>query len=342
MYETYYGLNKKPFQITTDPTFLWMGTKHRDALATLKYSVMDNKGCLLLAGDVGTGKTTLINRLIKDVKDKVYTAKISDPRLTKYDFYRLVSRFFKLPIEVRTKEDFLDPFKRFLKDARLEKKPVLLLIDEAQRIKQNLLEEIRYLSNLEADGEKLLNIFFVGQQEIVDILQAPQNRALMRRVTTTYTIQPLTREEIGFYIGHRLKVGGVEYEIFSASAIDEVFDFSNGFPRQINIICDLAMLFASQMDRRTINSEVIRQCRKRISFSAPTSQKAVDIPRATPPAPPEPMGETTQPVRSVFRRVAATVGIALLLGCLGLYVAPPQWKTIAHQWLQHLFRLLGQ
>ena len=174
MYESYYGLIKKPFQITTDPNFLWMGKKHREAFSTLRYGVMDNKGFLLLTGDVGTGKTTLINRLMEDIKGKVYTAKIPDPRLSKYDFYRMVSRYFKLPIEVRTKSDFIEPFSRFLNDAYHEKKSVLLLIDEAQRLKHDLMEEIRLLSNLERQDAKLLNIFFVGQNEFNSILLQPR------------------------------------------------------------------------------------------------------------------------------------------------------------------------
>ena len=267
MYESHYGLNKKPFQITTDPNFLWMGTKHRRALATLKYGVMDNKGFLLLTGDVGTGKTTVINRLVEDIKDRVYTAKIPDPRLTKYDFYRMVSRYFKLPIDVRTKSDFIEPFSRFLSDAHQEKKSVLLLIDESQRLKHDLMEEIRLLANLERDDTKLLNIFFVGQNEFNTTLLQPENRALMRRITITYNIEPLTLEETGAYIQHRLKVAGADHEIFSAGAVEEVFDFSNGFPRQINIISDLAMFFSSQLDQRTVNRKVVRQCRERISFT---------------------------------------------------------------------------
>ena len=181
MYQTFFGLNKKPFQITTDPSFLWMGKKHREALSTLKYGVMDNKGFLLITGDVGTGKTTLINRLVEDIKDRAYTAKVPDPGLSKYDFYRMVARYFGLPIEVRTKSDFLEPFSRFLNDARAERKSVLLLIDEAQRLKHDLMEEIRLLSNLEHQDAKLLNIFFVGQNEFNAILMQPENRALMRR-----------------------------------------------------------------------------------------------------------------------------------------------------------------
>lgn len=326
MYEDFFGLKKKPFQITSDPSFLWMGPKHREALSTLKYGVMDNKGFLLLTGDVGTGKTTLINRLVDDIQDKAYTAKIPDPGLSKYDFYRMVSRYFRLPIEVRTKSDFLEPFSRFLNDAHKEKKSVLLLIDEAQRLKHDLMEEIRLLSNLERQDAKLLNIFFVGQNEFNGILLQPENRALMRRITITYNLDPLDPSETSAYIRHRLKTAGAGYEIFSSAAMEEVFAFSSGFPRQINIICDLAMFFAFQVTRRTISRKIVNQCRDRISF---TVEESIAETKSSNRAP----APTTQyrPDRNERRpwfaagRVFTAVVVLLVLGT-GVYFTPDHWK----------------
>ena len=335
MYESYYGLIKKPFQITTDPNFLWMGKKHRDAFSTLRYGVMDNKGFLLLTGDVGTGKTTLINRLMEDIKGKVYTAKIPDPRLSKYDFYRMVSRYFKLPIEVRTKSDFIEPFSRFLNDAHQEKKSVLLLIDEAQRLKHDLMEEIRLLSNLERQDAKLLNIFFVGQNEFNSLLLHPENRALMRRITITYNIDPLNRDETADYIRHRLKIAGANYEIFSDEAVEEIYDFSNGFPRQINIISDLAMFFASQLDQRTISRKIVRQCRERISFTiteVPVKRhnRIVTSPVSLPTAP-------KAPPRKISTPLWMAIGAALLLVCgAGFYFTAPEWKLRTRRWIDQL------
>jgi general secretion pathway protein A len=339
MYESFYGLNKKPFQITTDPSFLWMGKKHREALSTLKYGVMDNKGFLLLTGDVGTGKTTLINRLVEDIQDKAYTAKIPDPGLSKYDFYRMVSRYFKLPIEVRTKSDFLEPFSRFLNDAHEERKSVLLIIDEAQRLKHDLMEEIRLLSNLERQDAKLLNIFFVGQNEFNSILLQPENRALMRRITITYNLDPLDHAETCEYIRHRLKTAGAGYEIFSSAAMEEVFTFSGGFPRQINIICDLAMFFASQVARRTINRKIVSQCRERISFRVDELPAATENTiRAPAPAPRyRPLQKERRPVVTATRVAGFAVLLLLLLGA-GVYFAPDPLKDRAWQWVRHTYR----
>ncbi len=337
MYEAFYGLNKKPFQITTDPSFLWMGKKHREALSTLKYGVMANKGFLLLTGDVGTGKTTLINRLVEDIDGKAYTAKIPDPGLSKYDFYRMVSRYFRLPIEVRTKSDFLEPFSRFLNDAHEEKKSVLLLIDEAQRLKHDLMEEIRLLSNLERQDAKLLNIFFVGQNEFNSILLQPENRALMRRITITYNIDPLDQPETSAYIRHRLKTAGAGYEIFSSAAMEEVYNFSSGFPRQINIICDLAMFFASQVARRTISRKIVSQCRERISFTVD------DLPFETENNIRAPAKRTRyQPIQkerwSAVHAIGAVV-VLLVLGT-GIYYTPNQWKDRARLWVRETYQTL--
>ncbi|WP_319404736.1 AAA family ATPase [uncultured Desulfosarcina sp.] len=338
MYESFFGLNKKPFQITTDPSFLWMGKKHREALSTLKYGVMDNKGFLLLTGDVGTGKTTLINRLVEDIHGKAYTAKIPDPGLSKYDFYRMVSRYFGLPIEVRTKSDFLEPFSRFLNDAHEERKSVLLLIDEAQRLKHDLMEEIRLLSNLERQDVKLLNIFFVGQNEFNSILLQPENRALMRRITITYNIDPLDRAETCEYIRHRLKTAGAAYEIFSSAAMEEVFEFSKGFPRQINIICDLAMFFSSQVAKRTINRKIVNQCRERISFTVDESPAETENNIRAPA--PKTRYRPIQKERWPWFTAARVFSVAVVLLVLGgvVYFTPDLVKDRARQWVRETYR----
>jgi type II secretory pathway predicted ATPase ExeA len=338
MYEAFYGLKKKPFQITSDPGFLWMGPKHREALSTLKYGVMENKGFLLLTGDVGTGKTTLINRLVEDIQGKAYTAKIPDPGLSKYDFYRMVSRYFGLPIEVRTKSDFLEPFSRFLNDAHKEKKSVLLLIDEAQRLKHDLMEEIRLLSNLERQDAKLLNIFFVGQNEFNSILLQPENRALMRRITITYNLDPLDPTETSAYIRHRLKTAGAGYEIFSSAAMEEVYAFSSGFPRQINIICDLAMFFAFQVARRTISRKIVSQCRERISFTVdetiPETENNIRAP--APRTPYRPIQKERWPW---FTATHALVAAALLLVLgSGVYFVPDHLKNQVGTWIGETYR----
>jgi len=287
---------------------------------------------------VGTGKTTLINRLVQDIQGKAYTAKIPDPGLSKYDFYRMVSRYFGLPIEVRTKSDFLAPFSRFLNDAHEEKKSVLLLIDEAQRLKHDLMEEIRLLSNLERQDVKLLNIFFVGQNEFNSILLQPENRALLRRITITYNIEPLDQVETCAYIRHRLKTAGAGYEIFSSAAMDAVFDFSRGYPRQINIICDLAMFFSSQVSRRTISRKIVDQCRERISFSV--DELPVETKNNLRVPAPQTHYRPTQKTRRPWFSAARVLGTAVVLMVIGsgVYVTPDPLKARARQWVRETYQ----
>jgi general secretion pathway protein A len=268
MYLSFYNLNEKPFQISTDPKFLWLGEKHKEALAILTYGILDNKGFLLLTGDVGTGKTTIINALLNNLDDDVIAAHVPDPGLGDLDFFNFIANVFSINEKISTKGDFLNYLSKFLHDAYSKNKKVLLIIDEAQRLKPGLLEEIRLLSNIEKQDTKLLNIFFVGQKEFNNRLIEPENRALRQRITINYYIEPLTEDETREYVNHRLNVAGSKRNIFSSSAIREIFYFSKGFPRLINIICDLALLTGYVKEQKTINANIIRECAKELQIPA--------------------------------------------------------------------------
>ncbi len=266
MYLSYYNLNEKPFQISTDPKFLWLGEKHKEALAILTYGILDNKGFLLLTGDVGTGKTTIINTLLNNLDDDVIAAHVPDPDLEHLDFFNFIANVFSIDKKFSTKGEFLNHLSKFLHDAYSKNKKVLLIIDEAQRLKPELLEEIRLLSNIERQDTKLLNIFFVGQEEFNNVLIEPENRALRQRITINYYIEPLTENETKEYIKHRLNIAGSKRNIFSSSAIREIFSFSKGFPRLINIICDLALLTGYVKEQKTINELIIKECAKELQI----------------------------------------------------------------------------
>lgn len=277
MYLSYYNLNEKPFQISTDPKFLWLGEKHKEALAILTYGILDNKGFLLLTGDVGTGKTTIINTLLNNLDDDIIAAHVPDPDLEHLDFFNFVANVFSIDRKFSTKGEFLNHLSKFLHDAYSKNKKVLLIIDEAQRLKPELLEEIRLLSNIERQDTKLLNIFFVGQEEFNNILIKPENRALRQRITINYYIEPLTENETKEYIKHRLNIAGSQRNIFSSSAIGEIFSFSKGFPRLINIICDLALLTGYVKEQKTINELIIKECAKELQIpteKAPPPKKS--------------------------------------------------------------------
>lgn len=260
MYLSHYKLVLKPFQISPNPQFLWLGEKHKEALAMMEYVVLNNQGFLVLTGNVGTGKTTLINALVNSLGDDVLVATIFNPSLDKLEFFNHLGTRFNIQGEFKGKLDFLEKFSEFLHNTYNNNKRVLLIIDESQNLSQELLEEIRLLSNIEKEGSKLINIFFVGQDEFNDILMQKECRALRQRITTTHNIQPLRENETREYIFHRLKIGGCEEEIFTKKAIKETHFFSRGYPRLINIICDQALLTGYVKDTKRIRHPVIREC----------------------------------------------------------------------------------
>ncbi len=268
MYTSFYNLKKKPFQISSDPDFMWFGEKHKEALATLKYGILDNKGFLLLTGDVGTGKTTLINALLKSLDDDIICTSVPDPGLEKMDFFNFISAAFGIEGEFTTKGKFLAHFRNFLTRTNGQGKKVLLIIDEAQLLTQEMLEEIRLLSNIEKMDAKLINIFFVGQNEFNEILNREQNRAVRQRLTLNYNIDPLTPDETAEYIKHRLKVAGTDRTIFDMSATQEVFMYSGGFPRRINVICDHSLLSGYVQEEQVISASIVAECAKELKIPA--------------------------------------------------------------------------
>ncbi len=260
MYLNHYGLTKKPFDLSLRPGFLWLGEEHAEALATLNYGIQEDMGFLLLTGDVGVGKTVLIRRLIANLTSSTAVAHITDPDLAPMDFFKIVASEFGIDAQFSKKADFLIAFKTFLQQAHKEQKKVLLIIDEAQRLNNDMLDQIRVFSNIERGDRKLINIFFVGQPEFKDMLLTDRNRALRQRIAVNYHINPLTEAEVGQYIQHRLKRAGSTKEIFEDDAFHEIFAFTGGFPRAINIICDHALMTGYSYGLNSINEGVIKEC----------------------------------------------------------------------------------
>lgn len=278
MYNEFYNLKLSPFQISCDPAFIWFGEKHREALATLKYGILDNKGFLLLTGDVGTGKTSLINALIQNLEQDVICTSVPDPSLDKLDFFNYIAASFGIDREFTSKGAFLAHFKKFLLSAAEKNKKVLLIIDEAQLLTQEMLEEIRLLSNIEKQDAKLINIFFIGQNEFNEILNRPQNRAVLQRMTLNYNLDPLTPEEVDEYIRHRLKVAGTQERLFDRDAVLEIFLYSGGFPRRINILCDHSLLSGFVKEQRIIDAGIVKECAKELKIPAHVSNRDINAP----------------------------------------------------------------
>jgi general secretion pathway protein A len=268
MYHQYFGLNRSPFSIEPDPDFLWLGEKHQEGLSVLRYGILENKGFLLLTGDIGTGKTVLIRSLLTGLPGDVTVATIQDPSLTFLDFFNILSYELGMASAIDSKADFLVKFKKFVRRVYDSQKSLLVIIDEAQRLSNELLDEIRVLSNIDYDNRKLVNIFFVGQIEFNQMLMDPCNRALRQRISVNYHLVPLNHEETDAYIRHRLKVAGTEKELFIPEAVHEIFKFSNGTPRLINILCDRALITGYSRDLNSVSPEIIRECAKELDISS--------------------------------------------------------------------------
>ena len=297
MYLNYYHLSQKPFQINTDPAFLWLGEKHQEALATFKYGLYENKGFLLLTGDVGVGKTTVINAMLRLLGDSDLAVSVHDPSFEPLDFFNFLARSFGLPDSYASKGAFVSDFKDFLLQRHYRGGRVLLIIDESQLLSHGLLEEIRLLSNLEKDGMKLINIFFVGQTEFNDILLRPENRAIRQRITVNYNIPPLTEQETRDYIEYRLAVAGVYKKLFDKGALREIYRFSNGYPRLINIIADRALLTGYTRNAKKIDRSIVRECAQELDISNNLLSASQHLPHGGNP------GTPNTPTKTSFRLI---------------------------------------
>ena len=317
MYLKHYQLALKPFDLSLKPGFLWLGEQHTEALATLNYGIKHDLGFLLLTGDVGAGKTALIRRLTNNLDQSTIVAHIIDPGLTPLDFFKILAEEFGMRSEFHTKGEFLIALEKFLHQAYADQKKVLLIIDEAQRLNDNLLDQIRVLSNIERSDCKLINIFFVGQPEFKNMLLTDSNRALHRRIAVNYHIEPLTESEIAQYIGHRLKKAGATHEVFRTDAIHEIFKYTGGYPRSINIICDHALLTGYSSGLEKIDATVIKECVQELEIKAHPEAGEADIQKPAIPLPPE--VDSPPPKRSAFRGYPILIGTCIILSAFLVY-----------------------
>jgi len=260
VYTDFFGLNEKPFSITPDPRYLYMSRRHADALAHLIYGVSESGGFIQLTGEVGTGKTTLIRSLLEQLPEKAEIALILNPQLTAHEFLLSICQELRTqPPADGTMKALVDSLNARLLAFHAEGRRVVLIVDEAQTLSPELLEQVRLLTNLETAKQKLLQIILIGQPELRDLLQRPEMRQIAQRITGRYHLEPLSRDDIAAYVRHRLRVAGAQRDVFTHSAIGALYRRSGGIPRLINVIADRALLAAYTVDRTTVDAALVRR-----------------------------------------------------------------------------------
>ncbi len=262
MYLASFGLAEKPFAITPDPRYLYLGTQHADALAHLVYGINDAGGFIQLTGEVGTGKTTTIRSLLARSPQNADIALVINPRLSPLEFLQAICE--ELGIDVPTGavdsgKELVDLLNRQLLRIHAAGRRAVLVVDEAQNLTVEVLEQLRLLTNLETDSQKLLQIILIGQPELRELLSRNDLRQLAQRVTARCHLQPLARADTAAYVHHRLRIAGATSDIFNAPALAEVHRLSGGVPRVINVICDRALLGAYTEDKHDVDAALVRR-----------------------------------------------------------------------------------
>ena len=262
MYLSFFGLHEKPFAITPDPRYLYLSERHAKALAHLLYGINESGGFIQLTGEVGTGKTTVVRTLLSRVPQHADVALILNPRVTPVEFLLTICEELGLSIADADRgsvKHMVDALNQRLLTAHAEGRRIIVIVDEAQNLSADVLEQVRLLTNLETPTQKLLQIILIGQPELRVLIDRTELRQLAQRITGRYHLEPLSREETGRYVHHRLRVAGCGEEIFTASALAEVHRVSSGIPRVINVTCDRALLGAYTQETRTVTAPLVRR-----------------------------------------------------------------------------------
>ncbi len=258
MYEAHFGFWEKPFSLSPDPAFLYMGEKHRMAYAMLEYGMRTEAPLVVISGEIGSGKTTLIRHLLNSAPKETLVGLISNTHAAFGDLMQSICLAFSLPFESENKVALYNSFINFLIDGYGKGRRVLLVFDEAQNMDAAMLEELRVLSNINADKKFLLQIVLAGQPELRKTLRDPRLEQFAQRVAVDYHLQALDQRETKAYVAHRLLVAGGEPGLFSDAAVDLVHELSKGVPRIINTLCDTALVYAFADEKHVVDEQLIR------------------------------------------------------------------------------------
>ena len=266
MYLKHFDLSERPFSITPDPRFLYMSARHREALAHLLYGLGEGGGFVQLTGEVGTGKTTICRCLLEQVPENVDIAMVLNPKVTATELIATVCDELGIsyPAESSSIKTLVDILNRYLLDAFARGRRIVLIIDEAQNLSADVLEQVRLLTNLETATQKLLQIILIGQPELRKFLAREDMRQLSQRVTARYHLEPISRDEADAYIRHRLQICGASKTLFDKRAVDRIHELSGGIPRLINVLCDRALLGAYVEGSPQVDSKIVRKAAREV------------------------------------------------------------------------------
>ena len=259
MYESFYGFKEKPFSLLPDPEFLYLGDRHKEALSMLEYGLMHRAGIILITGQIGCGKTTLIRHLIRNQEVDMVVGNITNTHKSFGELLKWVMLSFDLEYKGKDKVELYQDLVEFLNKQYRQGKRVALIVDEAQNMTPEALEEMRMLSNINVDKEQILQIILVGQPELRDTLSLPELKQLAQRVAVDYYLEPLSPKEAFEYIRHRIEVAGGNPEIISLNAFKEIYMCSIGTPRLINTICDTALVYGYAEQAKVISPEIVKE-----------------------------------------------------------------------------------
>ena len=268
MYKDFYKLKELPFNTTSDPDFFFPSSRHEEAFSHLVYGIASRRGIVVVTGEIGTGKTTLRRTLLNRLDKSVKTALILNPNFSDLQLLQMIINDLGISYVKKTKLDLVGAISLFLIEESVQGNNVVVIIDECQSLNVRQLEQIRLLSNLETEKEKLLQIILVGQPELSDKLKNPALRQLTQRVSVHYHMLPLQKEEVAQYINHRLKVAGADPKLqFTPQAFETIYEISKGTPRVINILCDRALLAGFTKGVFSIDHSLIQESAKETQYA---------------------------------------------------------------------------